>query len=117
MSQLYIGLMSGTSADAIDAVLVESQSTPRLIAQHTLALPTKIRQQIHGLSLPGDNEIDRLGALDVDLGKLFAQTSLELLIKAGVSAAQITAIGSHGQTIRHRPPGSPGSPEGTFTLQ
>lgn len=112
--QLYIGLMSGTSADAIDAVLVDSQSTLHLVAKHTRPLPAKIRQQIHALSLPGGNEIDRMGLLDVDLGKLFAQTSLELLAKAGVSANQIIAIGSHGQTIRHRPPGSP---EGTFTLQ
>lgn len=112
--QLYIGLMSGTSADAIDAVIVDLQSTPQLLAQYTLPLPVKARQQIHALSLPSDNEIDRMGALDADLGKLFAQTSLELLAKAGISAAQITAIGSHGQTIRHRPPGSS---EGTFTLQ
>ena len=112
--QLYIGLMSGTSADAIDAVLVDLQSTPQLIARHTLQLPVKIRQQIHGLSLPGDNEIDRMGALDTELGELFAQTTLELLTKAGVRTTQIAAIGSHGQTIRHRPPGSS---EGTFTLQ
>lgn len=112
--QLYIGLMSGTSADAIDAALVDLQSTPQLIAQHTLPLSAKIRQQIHALSLPDDNEIDRMGGLDIDLGRLFAQISLELLAKTSFSAAQITAIGSHGQTIRHRPPRSP---EGTFTLQ
>lgn len=114
MSQLYIGLMSGTSADAIDAVLVDLRSTPQLIAQHSLPLSGKIRDQIHSLSLPGDNEIDRMGALDGDLGKLFAQTSLELLAKADIDATQITGIGSHGQTIRHRPPGSN---TGTFTLQ
>lgn len=112
--ELYIGLMSGTSADAIDAALVDLQSIPQLLEQHTLPLPAEIRQQIHSLSLPSDNEIDRMGALDVDLGKLFARTSLELLAKAGISTAQIAAIGSHGQTIRHRPPGSS---EGTFTLQ
>lgn len=112
--QLYIGLMSGTSADAIDAVLVDLHSTPQLLAQHTLPLPVKTRQQIHALSLPSDNEIDRLGALDVNLGKLFAQVTLELLTKAGSNNTQIIAIGSHGQTIRHRPPGSL---EGVFTLQ
>lgn len=112
--QLYIGLMSGTSADAIDAALVDLQSTPQLIAQHTIQLPASIRQQIHALSLPANNEIDRMGLLDVQLGKLFAQTSLELLTKSGLGSAQIIAIGSHGQTIRHRPPGST---EGTFTLQ
>ncbi|WP_062058795.1 anhydro-N-acetylmuramic acid kinase [Cellvibrio sp. OA-2007] len=113
-SQLYIGLMSGTSADAIDAVLVDLQSTPRLIARHTIPLPVKIRQQVHALSLPGQNEIDRMGALDADLGRLFAQASLELLSNAGVNAAEVAAIGSHGQTIRHRPPDSA---EGRFTLQ
>lgn len=112
--QLYIGLMSGTSADAIDAALVDLQSIPQLIAQHTLQLPANIRQQIHALSLPADNEIDRMGLLDVELGKLFAQTTLELLAKSDLSSAQIIAIGSHGQTIRHRPPGSL---EGVFTLQ
>lgn len=112
--QLYIGLMSGTSADAIDAVVVDLQSIPQLLAQHTLLLPAKTRQQIHALSLPSDNEIDRMGALDVDLGQLFAQASLELLAKTGIHPAQIIAIGSHGQTIRHRPPGSP---KGVFTLQ
>ena len=112
--QLYVGLMSGTSADAIDAVVVDLQSTPKLLAKHTLPLPANIRQQIHVLSLPGNNEIDRMGALDVNLGKLFAQATLELLAKANLSRTQISAIGSHGQTIRHRPPGSS---EGTFTLQ
>lgn len=112
--QLYIGLMSGTSADAIDAALVDLQSTPELLAHHTLRLPSKTREQIHALSLPDNNEIDRMGALDVDLGRLFAQTSLELLAKTGIHASEISAIGSHGQTIRHRPPGSI---EGTFTLQ
>lgn len=112
--QLYIGLMSGTSADAIDAALVDLESSPQLIAKQSLPLPLKIRQQIHALSLPGDNEIDRMGALDIELGRLFAQVSLELIANSGINPSQITAIGSHGQTIRHRPPGSP---QGTFTLQ
>ncbi|WP_323814289.1 anhydro-N-acetylmuramic acid kinase [Cellvibrio sp. NN19] len=112
--QLYIGLMSGTSADAIDAALVDLQGTPQLIAQHTLQLSTDIRHKIHGISLPGDNEIDRMGSLDIELGTLFAQASSVLLAKSGLGADQIVAIGSHGQTIRHRPPGSA---EGTFTLQ
>ncbi|MEN0039643.1 MAG: anhydro-N-acetylmuramic acid kinase [Cellvibrio sp.] len=112
--QLYIGLMSGTSADAIDAALIDLESSAQLIATHTLPLPPEIRQQIHALSLPNDNEIDRMGALDAELGRLFAQVSLELIAKSGIDASQITVIGSHGQTIRHRPPGSP---QGTFTLQ
>ena len=112
--QLYIGLMSGTSADAIDVALVDLQFSPKLIAQHSHPLPHDIRQQIHALSLPDANEIDRMCTLDIELGQLFAQSSLDLLSKAKVAKHDVVAIGSHGQTIRHRPPGSP---QGTFTLQ
>ena len=112
--QLYIGLMSGTSADAIDAALVDLTSTPQLIASLTQPIPDTLKQQIHAIALPGDNEIDRMGALDVELGKRFAACALDLIDKAGISKNEIVAIGSHGQTIRHRPPGSP---QGTFTLQ
>lgn len=113
-SNLYIGLMSGTSADAIDAVLVEFGAQPRLIAKYSEPLSNAIRQQIHALALPAANEIDRMGALDADLARLFANTSLKLLDQANILPDQVIAIGSHGQTIRHRPPGSP---EGCFTLQ
>lgn len=112
--QLYIGLMSGTSADAVDAVLVDFAQTSQLVAHYSAPHPAEIRQQIHALTLPGDNEIDRMGALDTCLGKIFAQACSELLANAGISPHQICAIGSHGQTIRHRPPGSA---EGAFTLQ
>lgn len=112
--QLYIGLMSGTSADAIDAALVDLTSTPRLVASLTQPIPDELKQQIHAIALPGGNEIDRMGALDVELGKRFAACALDLIDKAGISKNDVIAIGSHGQTIRHRPPGSA---EGTFTLQ
>ena len=112
--QLYIGLMSGTSADGIDAVLVDMQTTPKLLATHTLPFTDQLRQQIHTISLPGTNEIDRMGALDIELGKYFAECSIALITKAGITANDVIAIGSHGQTIRHRPPGSQ---EGCFTLQ
>src|SRR5690625_4100609 len=105
-SRLYIGLMSGTSADAVDAVLVDfGGEQARLIASHTLALEPDTRAAIHDLARPGPNEIDRMGALDHDLGQIFARTVNELLEKAGYSSSQVTAIGSHGQTVRHRPPG------------
>jgi anhydro-N-acetylmuramic acid kinase len=111
---LYIGLMSGTSADAIDAVLVELDKNPRLLAHYSEPLSGEVRQQIHALARPETNEIDRMGALDITLAKLFAHASLQLLRLAGVSPGQVAAIGSHGQTIRHHPPGSA---EGCFTLQ
>ncbi|PUA28916.1 MAG: anhydro-N-acetylmuramic acid kinase [Cellvibrio sp. 79] len=112
--QLYIGLMSGTSADGIDAALVDMQTTPKLLATHTLPFSGQLRQKIHSISLPGTNEIDRMGALDVELGKHFAECSIALIAKAGITTDDVIAIGSHGQTIRHRPPGSQ---EGCFTVQ
>src|SRR5690625_7870747 len=114
-SNLYIGLMSGTSADAVDAVLVDfAGEQADLIASHTLALEPDTRAAIHDLARPGPNEIARMGALDHDLGQIFARTVSELLEKAGYSARQVTAIGSHGQTARHRSPGQNGRP---FRLQ
>lgn len=114
-NNLYLGVMSGTSADAIDVVAVDfSKPTPALIAQSSTAIPRSLREDIHRIALPGDNEIDRMGELDQALGKLFAQTINQLLADASIERTAITAIGSHGQTIRHRPPGTCSHP---FTLQ
>lgn len=104
--ELYIGLMSGTSADSIDAALVDFAVTPPLlVAQHELALETELKQRILQLCQPGANEIDRMGQLDRELATHFAQATIQLLTKAEIAATDIIAIGSHGQTIRHRPPG------------
>lgn len=103
MTQYYIGLMSGTSADAIDAVLVDFSTSTAI--KHTLSHPysPQTSRDIRELARPGANEIERALALDVLLGELFANTTQELLQLAGISADKIVAIGSHGQTIRHRP--------------
>lgn len=104
-SSLYIGLMSGTSADAIDAALVDfSCDQPTLLAHYSLELKRDVRAIIHQLAHPGDNEIDRMGAMDHQLGELFATAVKELLAQSNFDSTQIAAIGSHGQTIRHRPP-------------
>lgn len=101
----YIGLMSGTSADAIDVVAVDFlQQKLRLIGSHSTPLPHSLRQQIHSLATPNHNEIDSLGELDRALGELFASSINELLVKYQLTPSDIVAIGSHGQTIRHRPP-------------
>jgi anhydro-N-acetylmuramic acid kinase len=103
-SQLFIGLMSGTSLDSIDAALVDfSQQPCRLIDCLEHPLPTALRDQLIGLCQPGDNEIERMGSADNALGHEFARAVNALLTKTGNSAADIVAIGSHGQTIRHRP--------------
>jgi len=114
MSELYIGLMSGTSLDGIDAALVEfSEPRIQLIDFHYQPFSARLRRQIHQLSQP-DTPIllSHLGKMDAELGQLFANTTLALLNKAKTSASKITAIGSHGQTVYHAPDGNHG-----FSLQ
>lgn len=101
---LYIGLMSGTSADGADAALVDfSSGQPQLIAALATPYPEDLKARVMALYTPSENEIDRLGALDRELGLFFSHCVDKLLAKAKIPAQQITAIGSHGQTIRHRP--------------
>ena len=112
---LYIGLMSGTSIDSIDAALVDfGGAAPQLLAQHNHPISAQLKQQILSLCQPGDNELDRMGELDRALGAHFADAALAVLRQSNYQADQIRAIGSHGQTVRHRPPGTR---EWPFTLQ
>jgi anhydro-N-acetylmuramic acid kinase len=118
MAELFIGLMSGTSVDLIDAVLVEfsdvEPSKPRILTSLGHPIHPPLRDAILALCAPGPSELDRAGQLDRQLGQAFAEATLTLLARAGVEAADVHAIGSHGQTVRHRPPGTVASP---FTLQ
>lgn len=104
MTDLYIGLMSGTSADGVDAALVDfSQARPTIVATHYAPYQPALRASILALCQPGDNEIQRLGELDILLGKAFAQAVNTLLKNQSIAAHTIKAVGSHGQTIRHHP--------------
>lgn len=102
---LYIGLMSGTSVDGIDAALAEitAPHTLRLLATHQHPFPPDLRAEIEALIHPDANELDREGELDVALGRLFAEAARSLLARSGHKPGAIRAIGSHGQTVRHRP--------------
>jgi len=114
--ELYIGLMSGTSIDSIDAILADfSQTTPTIIAHRETEISAALRAEILALSTPGEDHVDRLGHCDTALGKLFAQATNDLLAQTDTTHDQVRAIGSHGQTIRHRPP-QPNT-ENPFTLQ
>lgn len=110
----YIGLMSGTSVDGIDAAAVSLSvgSQPVLVATHAHPIDAATRGAIQALTRDGPNEIERLGELDMALGSLFAEAANTVVKKAGLAKKDIRAIGSHGQTIRHRP--HAGHP---FTLQ
>lgn len=115
---LFVGLMSGTSMDSIDAAIVEcTPSSTTLIATREHPISSATRLRIATLSQSGHDEIENMGRLDRELGKLFAEATLELLKVSGTPANKITAIGSHGQTIRHRPPSAAKIGEECFTLQ
>lgn len=103
MPDLFIGTLSGTSVDGIDAGLVRFSPKPELVAARSLKFPEDLRLELLALGNPGPNEIDRLGQADVRLGRLFADAVNGLLKHAGVTPGQVRAIGSHGQTVRHRP--------------
>lgn len=104
MSERYIGLMSGTSLDGIDAVLIETDGNElRVEAALCHPWPADTARELHALCTPGENEIDRMGVADNLVAREFAAATRALLAKAGLTPADIRAIGSHGQTIRHRP--------------
>lgn len=111
--QLYLGLMSGTSADGIDLALVDfTAGKPLLVSSFYQAYNEQIRAQITALYQPGNNEIERAFALDVLLAKNFARAIKLFLQQQALSSDDIVAIGNHGQTIRHRP-----NIDNAFTLQ
>ena len=101
--EYFIGLMSGTSLDSIDAVLVSFTPDIQLHTHLNHPLHQELRQQILRLTQPDHDEIERMGRLDIALAETFAEAVHALLQQAGVTAGQVCAIGSHGQTIRHRP--------------
>ena len=110
--------MSGTSVDAIDSALVRCRHDGvEILATHQHPIPALIKQQIAEISHPGQNEIERMGVLDRELGLLFAQATIQLLATADIRPGQVRAIGSHGQTIRHRPPSANTGGPASFTLQ
>ena len=112
-SGLFIGLMSGTSLDGVDAVLIRFEPDPKVEFARTYELPAALVKNLLALSqTDAPIVLDALGRLDVELGQCFASVVLQCLQDADMTADKITAIGSHGQTLRHAPYG-----EYPFTLQ
>lgn len=104
MKDLYIGLMSGTSVDGIDAALVDfNHPQPVIISTHYTPYSPELKEKILALCQQGEDEIYRLGQLDIQLGKEFADAANHLLKQNTISPHDVKAIGSHGQTIRHFP--------------
>lgn len=109
----HIGLISGTSVDAIDCALGDfSGTTPVLVESHSEPIPADLRQRLLAHCSPDATTLPALGRMDVELGEHFAAAVLHLLDSNGLAPLDITAIGSHGQTLYHSP-----DSDFPFTLQ
>lgn len=113
MPDLYLGLMSGTSMDGVDVALVDfGKIEPEVIAFDTFPYPARLHRHLHQLCDPQNNEIVAMGRADRAVARVSANAIHSVLSNHNISAKQIVAIGSHGQTIRHHPDGPNG-----FTIQ
>lgn len=106
-----VGLMSGTSVDGIDAAVIKLSSSPEqeygieteLLAFENTPFPAHVRSSIFELFDPSKATVDKVGAMNMWLGELYAQAVVSVIRKCGLAPSQILAIGSHGQTIYHAP--------------
>lgn len=106
MRALYIGIMSGTSMDGVDAALCEFDGLifRKLVATHTLQYEAALRERLLHLQRSDSAlTLREFAELDQGVAKTFTVVANELLANAGVQAKQVTAIGSHGQTVFHDP--------------
>lgn len=112
MAELYIGIMSGTSLDGADAALGDfSSHSPRLLGKAHIPFGAELRNELLTLSLGGANdELERAAKASNTLARIYHEAVIETIKQGGVSSNDITAIGCHGQTVRHRP-------EHGFTIQ
>jgi anhydro-N-acetylmuramic acid kinase len=99
----FIGLMSGTSLDGVDAALVDMRDAPKLLATCYLPFSADLRAQLLSLQTSGDSELERAAGVANQLAHLYAEAVEKLLDVAGRMPGSIEAIGCHGQTVRHRP--------------
>lgn len=103
-SSLYIGLMTGTSLDGIDAALLAKRDNEfHYLAHHEMPMPASLREALYSLYLPGENELARAAIAAWQHSEACAECVWQLLEKTGHTAENITAIGSHGQTRATNP--------------
>ncbi|MBE1301959.1 MAG: anhydro-N-acetylmuramic acid kinase [Alteromonadaceae bacterium] len=109
MNNYYVGLISGTSMDGVDTVIAEITSEKvKTLAFKTFPYPNDLLAELKSLQKPASNEVYRLGKNDRNVGKHFADCVNALLAETNLKPADITLVGSHGQTVRHHPNGDSG---------
>ena len=104
----YLGLLSGTSMDGVDACLVDffESGTVKLLAHHTTPFPSALLDELRTLMQPdAPRAMPRVARIDAWLGEVFADAANTLIESSGIARHTITAIGSHGQTLHHDPHG------------
>lgn len=109
---LFVGVISGTSVDGLDIALLSDEARPRILHGETVALAPHLRESLLRLGQPGGDDLDLLGHADALLGDFIGCSVLAFLERLSIAPSKIAAIGSHGQTVRHRPTATP-----PFTLQ